>query len=141
MFRDEGLQLKQLLEDSQRQLFTLPRRIVRLLEVFVKEIDTWFENNILLTRAESKWLWDTPLFLYPHDEVMYYVRNCYFTDKDRKAQELAEGIVECIDNYILFSEKSEVTHKRQIYKLFQPSREVDRAKRYTAAMAIQPTSL
>lgn len=135
MFRDEGPQLKQLLEESQQQLFSMPRRVVRLFETFVREIDLWFSKNILLTRGERDWPWDAPIFLYPYDQVIEYVKRCYSSDESRKAKEASDGILQCVDNYILFSDKHSVTHKRQIYKLFQSSKEVDREMRYSTATA------
>jgi len=94
MFRQENHPLAELLESSQRQLFRTPRRVVGLIELFVREIDAWVTDLSLTSKAKRNWPKNAPLFIYPYKEVEAYLASCYLglETNNKNLIEIAVGI-------------------------------------------------
>jgi hypothetical protein len=121
MFREEDKSMIPLLEDSQRQLFRVPLRVVGLLKEFLSEVDAWITELKLPPQVTSNWRDDTPLFLYSHYEVQKYIHDSILPDRSDvlAAEIIAEAIFK--ETRKLLNSSNFVNHQF-LGKLFESSR-------------------
>jgi hypothetical protein len=126
MFRQEDHDLKDLLEQSQKQLFRSQQRVAALLARFLHEIDKWVEDHRIFFKQERKW--ETPVFIYSRNEVAEYIDHCYSksyrpAEIDKNLETVADSIFDdCWKEAPKIAGKKGLMHKEWVERLFQSSK-------------------